>query len=459
MLRKTFFGGLLRPVAVLLIAVAPGMVQAQGATTLDQLLEQTRTARAREAQQNQARINEFQQERNRRAQMLGEAQAELARENSRANALSAQFDANEKKLTDLQAALDAKLGNLGEMFGVVRQVAGDFASVAYNSMISAQYPEREAFARKLSESKALASIEDLEKLWFEMQREMTESGRIAKFSTKVINNEGQEQDTPVVRLGGFTASSEEGFLTYLPGEREFAVLSRQPASRFVEPNVDLLDESSGYHQATLDPTRGTLLSVLVQTPKLVEQIKFGGLVGYLILTIGAIGLILAAVRFIALSAVGAKVNAQRKDTSNASENNPLGRVLAVYYKDPNVDQETLQLRLDEAVLKEIPALEALLPAIKMIAAVGPLMGLLGTVTGMILTFQQITLFGTGDPKIMADGISQALVTTVQGLVVAIPMVLIHAYLAGRSKNIVQVLDEEAAGLIAEHAEKQNGRTA
>ena len=199
--------------------------------------------------------------------------------------------------------------------------------------------------------------------------------------------------------------------------------------------------------------------MLVQTPKLGEQIKYGGLVGYIILTIGAIGLIMAGIRFAALSAVGAKVNAQRKDSANAREDNPLGRVLAVYYKDPNTDPDTLQLRLDEAVLKEIPALDKWLPAIKLIAAVGPLMGLLGTVTGMILTFQQITLFGTGDPKIMADGISQALVTTVQGLVVAIPMVLIHAFLAGRSKNIVQVLDEEAAGIIAEHAEKQHGRTA
>src|SRR5690606_16684974 len=177
----------------------------------------------------------------------------------------------------------------------------------------------------LSESKALASIEDLERLWFEMQREMTESGRVTKFSTKVINLEGQEQDTPVVRLGGFTASSEEGFLTYLPGEREFAVLSRQPASRFVSPNVDLLDETSGYHRATLDPTRGTLLSVLVQTPKLGEQIKFGGLVGYLILAVGAIGLLMAATRFAVLGAVGAKVSSQRKDTANARENNPLGR--------------------------------------------------------------------------------------------------------------------------------------
>lgn len=456
MLRKTL-KSLMRPAAVVLAVLLPAAAMSAG--SLDELLEQTRTARAREAQQNQARIAQFQQERNRRAEMLAQAKAELAQQNARANALSAQFDANEKKLVEVQAALDAKLGNLGEMFGVVRQVAGDFASVAYNSMISAQYPEREAFARKLSESKSLASIEDLERFWFEMQREMTESGRVTKFNAKVISSEGAEETKPVVRIGGFTASSEDGFVNYLPGQKEFAVLGRQPASRYVDPNVDLLEETSGYHAATLDPTRGTLLSVLVQTPKLGEQIKYGGLVGYIILVIGAIGLAMAAVRFAALSAVGAKVNAQRKDSANAREDNPLGRVLAVYYKDPNTDPDTLQLRLDEAVLKEIPALDKWLPAIKLIAAVGPLMGLLGTVTGMILTFQQITLFGTGDPKIMADGISQALVTTVQGLVVAIPMVLIHAFLAGRSKNIVQVLDEEAAGIIAEHAEKQHGRTA
>ncbi|MDD3763303.1 MAG: MotA/TolQ/ExbB proton channel family protein [Nevskiales bacterium] len=429
------------------------------AGTLDDLLEQTRTVRAREAQQNKERIDRFQRERDRRAAMLSEAKGELAAENARANRLSQQFDENEKKLVELQAALDAKLGNLGEMFGVVRQVAGDFASVAHNSMISAQFPEREEFAQKLAQSKSLASIEDLERFWFEMQREMTETGSVTKFQAKVISASGEEQTKPVVRIGGLTASTDDGFVTYLPGEKEFAVLGRQPASRFVSPNVALLDETSGYHAATVDPTRGTLLSILVQTPKLSEQVKFGGLVGYLILGIGAIGLVMAAIRLFVLLAVSAKVNSQRKDSANARENNPLGRVLAVYYKDPSVAKDTLQLRLDEAVLKEIPALETWLPAIKMIAAVGPLMGLLGTVTGMILTFQQITLFGTGDPKIMADGISQALVTTVLGLVVAIPMVLIHAYLSGRSKDIIQILDEEAAGIIAEHAEKQHGRSA
>jgi len=144
---------------------------------------------------------------------------------------------------------------------------------------------------------------------------------------------------------------------------------------------------------------------------------------------------------------------QKRNIDSPSEDNPLGRVLSVYSKDPNVDTETLELRLDEAVLREIPPLEKGLSALKILAAVGPLLGLLGTVTGMIITFQQIQLFGTGDPKLMAGGISQALTTTVQGLIMAIPMVLLHAFLSSRSKALIQVLEEESAGIIAEHAEK------
>ncbi len=445
---------MLRVLAVALTAVLP--LAGYAAANLDELLEQTRNARAQEAQANQARIAKFQQERNQQAALLAQAKSELSQQTARSNALSAQFDSNEKKLTELQNALDIKVGNLGEMFGVVRQVAGDFASVAHNSMISGQYPDREEFSQKLAQTKALPSIEDLERFWFEMQREMTETGRVAKFTAKVVDTDGNQTDTPVVRVGGFSAATEDGFVNYLTGEREFAVLSRQPASRYTSLNEDLLDETSGYHPATLDPTRGTLLSILVQTPSLGEQVKYGGLVGYVIIAVGLIGLIMAFIRFMQLSAVNAKVAAQRKAADQASTSNPLGRVLAVYYNDPKVDTETLQLRLDEAVLKEVPDLEKWLPALKMIAAIGPLMGLLGTVTGMILTFQQITLFGTGDPKIMADGISQALVTTVLGLVVAIPLVLIHSFLASRSKNIIQILDEEAAGIIAENAEKQHG---
>jgi biopolymer transport protein ExbB len=179
----------------------------------------------------------------------------------------------------------------------------------------------------------------------------------------------------------------------------------------------------------------------------------GGTVGYIILALGAIGLLIALERFVSLTLMGAKVKRQLKHTE-ARGDNPLGRVMAVQDKYPQVDTETLELKLSEAILREIPSITRNLTFIKIISVVAPLMGLLGTVTGMINTFQAITLFGTGDPKLMAGGISQALVTTVLGLVVAIPMTLLFAQLNTRSRSIVHVLQEQASGIIAERSERR-----
>ena len=126
--------------------------------------------------------------------------------------------------------------------------------------------------------------------------------------------------------------------------------------------------------------------------------------------------------------------------------------MQMYAGDRDADMETLQLKLDYAVIKEVPKLEGALNIVKVLAAVAPLMGLLGTVIGMIVTFQAITLFGTGDPKLMAGGISQALVTTVLGLIAAIPLLLLHAFAANASRRVSQVLEEQSAGMVAEYAE-------
>lgn len=150
--------------------------------------------------------------------------------------------------------------------------------------------------------------------------------------------------------------------------------------------------------------------------------------------------------------MGGKVKRQLKN-DKAQQDNPLGRVMAVKDKYPEADTETLELKLSEAILREVPRITRNLTFIKIISVVAPLLGLLGTVTGMINTFQAITLFGTGDPKLMAGGISQALVTTVLGLVVAIPMTLLFATLNTRSKNLVHVLQEQASGIIAERSER------
>ena len=115
--------------------------------------------------------------------------------------------------------------------------------------------------------------------------------------------------------------------------------------------------------------------------------------------------------------------------------------------------EVLELKLGEAILKELPKFNSMLSFLKIISVVAPLLGLLGTVTGMIVTFQAITLYGAGDPKLMAGGISTALVTTVLGLVVAIPTVFLHTLVQSRAKRLTQILQEESAGMLSERAER------
>lgn len=425
---------------------------AQPAENLQQLLEQTRNARAAEQAENREREQRFLASHNQREQMLRDAIAARDAQRARSEVLSKSFDENEKQLTVMQEELDSKVGTLGEMFGVVRQVAGDTASLMHDSMISAQHTEREAFANQLSQSRALPSIDELERLWYEMQREMTETGLVTRFPAQVIAPDGSETTQDVVRIGPFTAMADGRYLSYLPESRRFTELSRQPAGRYLSLAENVEKSDDGYTGAVVDPTRGSLLSVLVQSPGLTETIEFGGFVGYVILTLSAVGFFLGLLRLFRLTAIGAAVAKQKKQIDKPFDTNPLGRVLKAYHDHPGVDKETLQLHLDEAVLKEVPRLESGLSALKILAAVGPLLGLLGTVTGMIITFQQITLFGTGDPKLMAGGISQALVTTVMGLVMAIPLLLLHSFLQTRSRDLVHLLEEETAGIIAEQAE-------
>lgn len=436
--------------ALIAMALAlPGVALAQQADPLVELLQQTKNARAAEKAENAAREQRFRARRDQQAGLLKDAKAELATQERRSEELLKQFEVNDKQLAELEESLTLKVGQLGEMFGVVRQVAGDLRGIAQGSYVSSQPGvERDAFLEELGRSKELPSIEKLEGLWFELQREMTETGRVVKYTTAVIGPDGTEAQREVVRVGAFTAVADGQFLVWQPDTQQLAELERQPPGRFGSMASDL--ESAAPGEATgiaLDPTRGALLSVLVRAPSLGERVQQGGLVGYVILAIGALGLLMALERLVSLGTVGKKMAAQRN--APASDDNPLGRVLLAYEKDPNADLETIESRLDEAIIKETPDLEKRLSALKIFAAVAPLLGLLGTVTGMIQTFQAITLFGTGDPKLMAGGISQALITTVLGLVVSIPLVMLHQWLAGRSKAMVQILEEESAGLVAE----------
>jgi len=150
------------------------------------------------------------------------------------------------------------------------------------------------------------------------------------------------------------------------------------------------------------------------------------------------------------------VRKQLKVPDAPAIDNPLGRVLATFKGDVEQlkqDPEVVELRISEAVLKETPKLERFQAFLKLCVAAGPLLGLIGTVIGMIITFQSITESGSSDPKLMAQGISQAMIATVLGLGIAIPLLFANAWLSSISKSIVQVLDEQSAGLLASRLEQ------
>jgi biopolymer transport protein ExbB len=445
------------------------------ATSLDELLKLVQQRRLVESKENAAREQRFAADKANQAKMLASAKATRAAEEQRSEKLETKFEENEIHIGDLQEQLQKRLGSLSELFGVLQQVAGDTRSQFEGSVISAQFPGRGKwlgeFAKKMGTSSQLASIDEMERLWFELQREMTESGKVVRFPAKVNMLSGEQQSMDVVRVGSFNLIGNDQYLGWQPDVQQLVELPRQPASQYTNTVENLLEAKPGeIVPFAVDPTRGSLLALLIQASTWGERfgsplggimkgecyLPFcsgqGGTVGAVIILLGILGILLSLERLFTLWRVGARVNAQ-KESNVATDDNPLGRVLKVYENNKDVDVETLELKLSEGILAEAPGLTRNITLIQVISVVAPLLGLLGTVIGMILTFQAITLFGTGDPKTMASGISIALMTTVEGLVVAIPMVLLHSLVNARSKSIIHILEEQTAGLIAEQAEK------
>ena len=433
------------------------------APTLDELLKLVQQGRVSESEEHRKREQEFLAKKSEQEQLLRDIKNKLAAEERRGQQLEKTFEGNELRTAELTETLNRRLGSLKELFGVLQQVAGDTRGLFDSSITNIQYPDRSAFltelARKMGTTSKLATIEEIERLWFELQREMTESGNVARFNATVVAADGRETQMDVVRIGLFNVVADGKYLQYAYNSEtergRLSELPRQPQGRYLSTTSDLLKAKDGLVGIGIDPARGSILALLVQSPSLRERIDQGGLIGYLIIVLGVLGLLIALERFIVLGNASRKVKSQLKG-GKARKDNPLGRVLMVYEENREVDRETLELKMGEAILKEAPALQRALLFLKIISVVAPLMGLLGTVTGMINTFQAITLYGTGDPTMMASGISQALVTTVLGLCVAIPIVLLHTLVSGRSRNILHILEEQSAGIVAEHAEKQSG---
>ena len=429
-------------------------------STVEALLQLVKEGKTKEQSENADREAKFMANKNEQAAILAAEKRELARQERIADQLEAEYKKNEEILRVKEEAYQKELGSLVELFGHLQSSAGEAAVQFSGSLTSPQYGlERVDFLNeltsKMSETTELPTIREIEGLWYELQREMVASGQVVSFDTTVIDVDGESSTCNVTRVGLFNAVCDGKYLEYVAATGQYAFLPRQPAGRFTKTAKSVGNADAGeqvrFGVDPTGPTGGSLLANLIQTPSLAERAAQGREVGYAIIFVGLIGIGLAFWKLWSLYVLGKAVRAQA-GSKTLDVRNPLGRVLKVGEENFKKDIDTLELKLAEAIMAERPSIERGIGAVRIISVVAPLAGLLGTVTGMIVTFQMITLYGTGDPKLMAGGISQALVTTVLGLLVAIPTTLLHSFTASSAKGIISVLEEQSTGILAERAE-------
>ena len=404
------------------------------------------------SRENDARERRFLEKRNERQAELQRIRRQVEEAEQQAAQLERVRNENERKLDELRQQLAERQGEFGELFGAARAAAADLRDQLKDSLVSAQLPNRGDKLDEIAQAGSLPTVEQLEYLWFTLLEEARQQAKVVQFDAGVVGTDNQPVQREVTRAGPFVAFSDGRFLQMVNGRLKY--LARQPGggANAAAERVETY-EGDGFVAGVIDPSLGSLLSLVVESPTLLERIQQGGGIGYAIIVVALAGVLLALYKWLSLTLVSRKVQAQAR-SMQPSRDNPLGRVMLAYEENRGTDIETLQLKLDDAVLKELPRLDSGLNIVKVLAAVAPLMGLLGTVIGMIVTFQAITLFGTGDPKLMAGGISQALVTTVQGLSAAIPLLLLHTFASGASRRVGEVLEEQSAGMVAEYAEKR-----
>ncbi len=434
--------------------------EASEVTTVEALLALVKQGRTKEQTENTKREASFMANKNKQAQMLAEEKAELKRQEDEADRLEAIYKKNEEEVRIAEEAYQKELGSLVEIFGHLQSSAGEAAVQFSGSLTSAQYgPERVTFLNeltgKMSETTELPTMEEIRKLWNLLTEEIVASGQVVSYEAVVVDVDGASSTCNVTRAGLFNAVCDGKYLEYVAASGKYAFLPRQPAGRYTKTarNIEKAEvgEQVKFGIDPTGPTGGSLLANLIQTPSLAERAAQGREVGYAIIFVGIIGIALAFWKLYSLYRLGRAVRAQASSKA-LDVRNPLGRVLKVGEDNFKKDIDTLELKLAEAIMAERPSIERGISAVRIISVVAPLAGLLGTVTGMIVTFQMITLYGTGDPKLMAGGISQALVTTVLGLLVAIPTTLLHSFTASSAKGIISVLEEQSTGILAERAE-------
>lgn len=450
-------------VSVLVAATAATMAPPAVAQTLSEVLAAVKRDSEQMSAADQARLREFQQDTASQSARMAEGRAALNAAEGRAAALSAEFEANEAQLGALEAEVSAQAGDFQELLGQFRSAAGATMPEIANSFANFDYKDRVEAIAEIAEARVLPTRAQLERLPKAMLQEMIAQSEVKTFTATVngIGADGSNAEAELIRVGVFTAATTDGrdFVEVRGGQGSdtfLQVFAKQPAGAYASSIGSLIRAGEGeVVKAPVDPSKGNLFGILGDLPTFGQRLQQGGEVGAVIAVLAIVGILIGLYKIFTLFTMGGAMRGTAK-TRQAGTGNPLARVFEVYENNRSADVETLELKLDEQILRESPRIERFNDIIKVLAAVAPLLGLLGTVVGMIITFTAITIYGAGDPKLMAGGISVALMTTVFGLVAAIPLLLIHAVASAMARSNQQLLDEQAAGLVAEKMESVHG---
>ena len=418
-------------------------------TDLDLLVESVKNTASIRAKEDKTRLTKFLSDKNRQQYLLNQMKANLKKEEVRSVRLTDEYESNDKKLSELEEQLTLKLGSFGELFGIVRQTAGESKGQFMLSLTNIEFPERIEFLGDLAERKSLdlPTTEELERLWYEILNELNQSGKVKSYNTDILSKSGELVNEDVLRIGVFNSVSNGNYLNLVSEQNSLEFLAKQPDGSIKRAAKRLQNKDVSYREVFIDPTRGSLLTKLIDRAGFFERINQGGFVGYIILIILALGSVMGIIQFQFLYKESKSIESELQ-SGEFSNDSILGKLHNIFSSHAGDNPEELEAQLEDVLAKATPPLEKNLSIIKLLAAVAPLLGLLGTVVGMIETFQAITLFGTGDPKLMAGGISQALVTTMLGLIAAVPLLFIHNLLDSRSRSISQIYEEQAIGYVA-----------
>lgn len=450
--------------AASLLGLSSFMVAAPAsAQSLADVLKRVQADSNEMSAENQQRLTEFQKDKNSQEAKMTEARNALAAAEARGRTLGNEFDANEATLADLEAQVTAQAGDFQELLGQFRSAAGETMPEIANSFANFDYQGRVDGIAEIAEARTLPNRAQLERLPKAILQEMIAQSEVKTFNATVdgVGPDGSNADSEVLRIGVFTAAVTDGmkFVEVKKkdnGDTFLQVFGQQPTGAYAGAMKAVFNAGpDAVVRGPVDPSKGNLFGILGDLPKFSDRLKQGGSVGAVIAFLAIVGILIGIYKIFTLFTMGGSMRRTAK-TRQAGDGNPLARLFETYEQNRGADIETLELKLDEQILRESPRIERFNDIVKVLASVSPLLGLLGTVVGMIITFTAITIYGAGDPKLMAGGISVALMTTVFGLVSAIPLLLIHAVISSMARGNQQILDEQAAGLIAEKAESLRG---